>query len=132
MFWKIYLIAVTVFLVIDMVWLTVIAKNFYRKHIGFLLRDTFNIAPAILFYLIFLFALVIFVIMPAIEKGSWSYGLAYAALFGLVTYATYDLTNHATIKNWPLIVTVVDLLWGMFIASAVTLATFFIYNKIGW
>ncbi len=130
MWWKIYLTAVLVFLAIDMVWLGIIAKDFYRKQIGSLLKEDFNLLPAIIFYLLFVAALVIFVIQPAILKGSWTDALLYGALFGLVTYATYDLTNHATLKDWPLIVTLVDLVWGAFIASSVSLITFFAVTRI--
>ncbi len=130
MFLKIYIVALMVFLAIDVVWLGLIAKNFYREQIGHLMKDSFNFLPAIIFYLLFIFSLVVFVIMPAIEKGSWVHALTYGALFGLVTYATYDLTNHATLKDWPLLVTSIDLLWGAFIASSVSLITFFIITKI--
>ena len=130
MFLKTYLVALLIFLAIDMVWLTIIAKDFYKKHIGFLMNETVNITPAVIFYVLFVLALVVFVITPSIEKNSWVNALMFGAFFGLVTYATYDLTNHATLKNWPLIVTLVDLAWGAFIGSAVSVITFFIISKI--
>jgi uncharacterized membrane protein len=107
-FIKLYLIALPVFLAIDMIWLGFIAKSFYAQQIGFLIKPNINWAAAILFYLLFIVGLVIFVISPAIEKGSWVYALFSGALFGFITYATYDLTNLATLKDWPLLVTVVD------------------------
>lgn len=128
---KLYCIAVPIFFAIDMVWLGVAAKNFYAKHVGFLMKANVNWAAAILFYLLFIAGLVVFVVAPAIEKGSWARALLFGALFGLVTYATYDLTNLATLKDWPLVVTVVDLIWGTALAASVSVATYFIAARIG-
>lgn len=114
-----------------MVWLGVAAKNFYAKHVGFLMKANVNWAAAILFYLLFAAGLVVFVVAPAIEKGSWVRALLFGALFGLITYATYDLTNLATLKDWPLVVTVVDLIWGTTLAASVSVATYSIAAKIG-
>jgi uncharacterized membrane protein len=114
-----------------MVWLGVAAKNFYAKHIGFLMKANVNWAAAILFYLLFIAGLVVFVVVPALEKGSWVRALLFGALFGLITYATYDLTNLATLKDWPLVVTVVDLLWGTVLAASVSVGTYVIAAKIG-
>jgi uncharacterized membrane protein len=105
-----------------MVWLGVVAKPFYSRNLGFLMRSDVNWGAAILFYLLFITGLVLFVIAPAVEKGSWVRALGYGALFGLITYATYDLTNLATLKHWPVLVTVVDLGWGMVLAGAVSTA----------
>ncbi len=131
MFIKLYFIALPVFLVIDMIWLALIAKNFYAKQIGFLMKPNINWGAAIIFYLIFIVGLVLFVITLAIQKNSWSHAILFGALFGLVAYATYDLTNLATIKDWPVIVTVVDLIWGMVVAGLVSVISFFIASKIG-
>lgn len=130
MFIKLYAIALPVFFAIDIVWLGLVAKNFYRSQIGFLIKSDINWTAAIIFYLIFIIGLVAFVIAPATEKGSWTYALLYGALFGLVCYATYDLTNLALAKDWPLLVTVVDLAWGAVIAASVSSITYFIANKI--
>jgi len=131
MFIKLYLIALPVFLIIDMIWLGLVAKNFYAKHIGFLMKTDINWIAALVFYLIFIVGLVVFVITPALEKNSWITALLLGALFGLITYATYDLTNLATIKNWPLVVTIIDLIWGTVLAAVVSVISFFIANKIG-
>jgi uncharacterized membrane protein len=131
MFIKLYLIALPVFFGIDMVWLGLIAKNFYSAQLGYLMTKNPNWAAAILFYLLFIGGLVIFVIAPAVEKNNWTQALFMGILFGLMTYATYDLTNLATIKNWPLIVTVVDLIWGMTVSASVSVASFFIAKKLG-
>jgi len=131
MFIKLYFIALPVFLGIDMIWLVLVARGFYSKQIGFLMKTNVNWTAAIIFYLLFIVGLVIFVIAPALDKNSWQKALLLGALFGLITYATYDLTNLATIKNWPLLVTLVDLLWGTILAALVSIITYFIATKIG-
>jgi uncharacterized membrane protein len=131
MFIKLYLIALPVFFAIDMVWLGLVAKNFYRSQVGFLMKSDINWTAAILFYLLFIVGLVLFVITPAIEKGSWTHALLFGAFFGLIAYATYDLTNLATLKDWPLLVTIVDSAWGAVLAASVSTATYFIARKIG-
>jgi len=130
MFLKLFIIALPVFFVIDMVWLVLVAKKFYQEQIGFLMKPDINWFAAIIFYLLFIAGLIIFVISPAVEKHSWVHALLFGALFGLITYATYDLTNLATLKDWPLIVTVVDLIWGTVLASAISLITYLMANKI--
>ncbi len=130
-FVKLYLIALPVFFAIDMIWLGLVAKNFYKNQIGFLMTPTVNWVAAIIFYLLFIVGLVLFVIAPAVEKGSWTYALLFGALFGLITYATYDLTNLATLKDWPLLITIVDLAWGAVLAASVSVVTYLIASKIG-
>lgn len=130
MFIKLYAIALPVFFAIDMIWLGLIAKNFYKKQIGFLMTPNINWVAAIIFYLLFIVGLVFFVITPAIEKGSWVNAFFFGALFGLITYATYDLTNLATLKNWPLPLTIVDIFWGVTLGSLVSLITYFIASKV--
>ena len=131
MFIKLYAIALPVFFVIDMIWLGLIAKNFYRAQIGTLMKSDVNWLAALIFYLIFIAGLVVFVISPAIEKNSWTHALLLGALFGLVCYATYDLTNLAVAKDWPLLVTIVDLAWGAILAASVSTITYFIVSRIG-
>ena len=123
------MVAVAVFFAIDMAWLGLVAKNFYRNQIGSLMKDDINWTAAIIFYLLFVGGLVFFAIMPAIEKNSWAQALLYGALFGFMTYITYDLTNLATLKNWPLMVSVVDILWGTVLATSVSGVTYFVVNK---
>ena len=130
MFIKLFLIALPVFFVIDMLWLVLVAKSFYQEQIGFLMKPDINWPAAIIFYLLFISGLVIFVITPAFEKHSWIHAILFGGLFGLITYATYDLTNLATLKDWPLLVTVVDLIWGTILASSISLITYLIANKI--
>jgi uncharacterized membrane protein len=130
MFLKLFLIALPVFFAIDMVWLVLVAKNFYQKQIGFLMKPEINWFAAIIFYLLFIAGLVAFVISPAIEKHSLVHAILFGALFGLITYATYDLTNLATLKDWPLLVTVVDLIWGTVLAASISVITYIIAGKI--
>ena len=130
MFIKLFLIALPVFFVVDIIWLVLVAKKFYQEQIGFLMKPDINWFAAIIFYLLFIAGLVVFVISPAVAKHSWVHALLFGALFGLITYATYDLTNLATLKNWPLLVTVVDLIWGTVLAASISLITYFIANKI--
>jgi len=130
MFIKQFLIALPVFFVIDMIWLVLVAKKFYNRHLGFLMRPDINWYAAGLFYLLFIAGLVVFVISPAVEKHSLLHALLYGALFGLITYATYDLTNLATLRDWPMLVTVVDLLWGMVLSASVSVITYLIATGI--
>jgi uncharacterized membrane protein len=130
MFIKLFFIALGVFFAIDMVWLVLIAKKFYSKQIGFLMKPDINWTAAIIFYLLFIAGLVTFVISPAVGKHSWVHALLFGALFGLITYATYDLTNLATIKDWPVLVTIVDLAWGMVLSAAVSALTYVIFVKV--
>jgi uncharacterized membrane protein len=117
-----YLITLAVFFLVDMVWLGVVAKGFYRRHLGTMLSPKVNWGAAILFYLLFIAGLLIFVIRPALAQGPLLSALPLGALFGLISYATYDLSNLATLRDWPLIVTVVDLVWGTALGGLVSLA----------
>ncbi len=129
-FMKLYLVALPVFFIIDMIWLGLIAKGFYQKHLGFLMRPQVNWIPAILFYLIFIAGILIFVVIPAKADGSAVKAVWLGLIFGLVTYATYDLTNLATVKQWPLVVTVVDIIWGMILSASVGFLTYMISKAL--
>ena len=126
---KQYLVALTTFLVVDMIWLGVIAKNLYSKYLGDIMTDKVNWLAAIIFYLLFIVGLVIFVINPGLESKSLIKTIGLAALFGLITYTTYDLTNLATIRNWPLLITIIDLVWGMTLSTIVATITFLLLKK---
>ncbi len=129
MFIKLYAIALPVFFAFDMLWLGVIAKDLYRKEIGHLMKDVVNWQAAIIFYLLFILGLVFFVILPSIQKGSLLYAILVGAFFGFITYATYDLTNLAITRDWPFMITIVDLLWGSALGAIVCGTTYFIYTK---
>jgi len=115
-----YLITLAVFFLIDMVWLGVVAKGFYRRHLGSMLSPNVNWTAAILFYLLFIVGLLVFAIRPALVGGEPLKALFLGALLGLISYATYDLSNLATLKDWPLVVTIVDLVWGTVLGGAVS------------
>lgn len=115
-----YLLTLVVFFVIDMIWLGVVAKGFYRRQLGALMAPKVNWTAAMLFYLLFIMGLQVFAVRPALAAGLPLQALFYGALLGLISYATYDLTNLATLKDWPLVVTVVDLIWGTVLGGMVS------------
>lgn len=115
---KRYLVTAAVFLLIDIVWLVFISPKIYKAGIGHLMADKTNFIAAGAFYLIFIAALLFFVINPAIDKASVWQAVWTGAFLGLAMYATYDLTNLATLKGWPLHITLIDLAWGSFITAA--------------
>lgn len=108
-----------VFLVLDALWLSTMAARLYRPAIGHLMADGFALAPAAIFYVVYVLGIVVFAVAPALQTGRWTTALGLGALLGLVAYATYDLTNQATVRDWPLIVTMVDLAWGTLLSAAV-------------
>jgi uncharacterized membrane protein len=116
---KLYFVTLVAYIALDMLWVGLLARSFYQNYLGFLFANTFNWIPIVLFYLLFSIGLLVFVIIPGQQSGSLQNTLIFAALFGLVTYATYDLINFATLKDWPLLVTLVDLLWGMIVSTLV-------------
>ena len=122
---KLFLVSFITFLFLDAIWLGLIARGFYSKHLSLYLTDNVIWPSAFIFYIIFNIGLLIFVILPSIEKNSYSNLIIYSILYGLVTFATYDLTNHATIKDWPLIVSIVDMSYGMFVALVSSSAAFY-------
>lgn len=113
----IYLITFTVFIIIDLVWLGIVADGLYQKYLGHLLKKNVNWPAAIIFYGLFIFGLVVFVIMPAYHHQDLLQAFLRGGLFGLLMYATYDLTNLATLKDWPVPITLIDLTWGTFLGS---------------
>ena len=127
---KLYILTVPVFFVIDMLWLGFIAKGFYREKLAAFLSPTVNWHAAIIFYLLFIVGIIFFAVAPARAKDSLFITAMYGALFGFFTYATYDLTNLATLKNWPLSVVVVDILWGAVLCSVVASVSFLISKWI--
>jgi uncharacterized membrane protein len=115
-----YALTVLGFLVIDFVWLTVVAQSFYQKHLGSLLRDDPIVAAAAVFYLLYLVGVLVFVVLPALEAESFVRAVALGALFGLIAYATFDLTCYALFQGFPVIVVAVDLVWGAVLTASVS------------
>lgn len=123
-----YLLAAGLFVAIDAVWLSTMTKRFYNKHMSGMLAAKPNFVAAAVFYAIYILGIVVFVLNPALEKDSLSFAIGAGALLGLTMYATYDLTNQATLKKWPTILTVVDLAWGTFVTSLVSTIAFLILS----
>ena len=114
---------------LDFVWLGFIAKKLYYGEMGKILLEKPNMIPAMLFYIVYVVGVVVFVITPALEKQSLGHALGYGALFGFVAYATYDLTNLATLKDFSTKVVVVDLLWGAFLTAVVASVTYLVLHR---
>ena len=125
-----YLLTTPVFFLIDMTWLIGVARGFYKRELGALLRTDVVWWAAILFYLLFIVGILYYAVLPAHEAGSWTRALMLGALFGFFTYMTYDLTNYSTIKDWSLPLVFVDMLWGTVLSASVATVSFFIAKYI--
>lgn len=123
---KLYALTVPVFFIIDLIWLGVLAKGFYQKNLNALLSPKVKWPAAIIFYLIFIAGILIFAVIPAVVKDSWRHAVLWGALFGFFTYMTYEFTNLALLKNWPLNIVFVDILWGVVLCTSVATISFFI------
>jgi uncharacterized membrane protein len=121
-------VAFGIFIVIDFIWLILIAKKLYDRELKDIKKKRINWAAAVIFYIIYIAGVAFFVIMPAMEKGSIAFAVYAGAFFGLVAYATYDLTNLATMKGFPLKITIIDLIWGSFVTTAVSVLTYLILS----
>lgn len=126
---KLYLVTVVVFFLVDIIWLGFISKNLYKTYLGDLMAPKVNWAAAIIFYLLFIAGLIFFVIDPALTRNSLWYAVLAGGFFGLITYGTYDLTNLATLKGWPVTITLIDLAWGTFLNAATSGVTYLIAVK---
>ena len=127
---KLYLLTIPIFFVIDLLWLGVLAKGIYQKYLGSFLSEQVNWVAAIIFYLIFIAGIIFFAVLPAVEKDSLSRALLLGVLFGFFTYATYDLTNLATLKDWPMTIVFIDIIWGMVLSGLVSTASFLIAKRL--
>lgn len=126
-FWlKLYLLTVPVFFLIDMIWLGYVARNFYKEQLQSLLSPQVNWTAALLFYFIYIAGILFFAVRPGLEAGSLARACLSGALFGFFTYATYDLTNLATLRDWPVLVSVVDICWGTLLCTLVGSASYLI------
>ena len=121
-----YVVSLGVFLLIDLLWIGVIARNFYRRTIGNLLADKIKIAPTVIFYTFYVAILCYLVVYPNVQNNNLIGAAVGGALFGIVGYGTYDITNYALLKNWPLSVTIIDLIWGAFVSSTTAIIAFLI------
>ena len=123
---KLYFLTVPIFFIIDLLWLGVIAKGFYQQNLKYILIPKVNWTAAILFYLMYIAGILIFAVIPGLAKDSLRHAAVWGALFGFFTYATYDLTNLALLKDWPLNIVIVDILWGIVLCSAVASQSYFV------
>jgi uncharacterized membrane protein len=126
-----YATTLVVFALVDFVWLGFVAKDLYRNGIGHLMAETPNWTAAVLFYLAFVAGLVYFAVLPGLDAGAWQRAARDGALFGFFCYATYDLTNYATLRNWPLTMVVADLAWGAFVSTVAATVAFFVTRALG-
>lgn len=125
---KAYLLTTVVFFAIDILWLGAIAKNLYGKYLGKLLAPKVNWTAAMIFYLLFIVGIFYFAIVPSVEAASLEDAILKGALFGFFTYATYDLTNLATLRDWPIRIVFIDIIWGSILTASVSTAGFYIMN----
>lgn len=130
-FLKVYAVGAVVCFGLDLAWLGVIARGLYTSQLGHLMRPDVRWVPAVLFYLIYVAALIVIVVMPAVEKQSLGRAMLLGAFFGLAAYSAYDLTSLALIKDFPLMVAVVDLAWGTILSAAVSTAAYSVAVRWG-
>ena len=127
---KAYVFTLISFLGLDFLWLAVVARGFYSSQMGTLMRDNINFAAAGGFYLAYVAGIVFFAVAPALNEGSWTRAAINGAFLGLLAYGTSDMTNIATIKNWPVAMSIVDIAWGTFLTSFAALSGFFITRAL--
>lgn len=130
-FLQAYAASLVAFLLLDFAWLGLIARGFYRQQLGHLLSPDVRWIPAIIFYLLFIAAVVVFAVAPAVERGSLGRALLLGGFFGIVAYATYDLTNLATMKGFPTLVAAVDITWGGLLTAAVAAVGYLVASQVG-
>ena len=112
-----YAATMIVMVALDLLWLGVVAKPLYQQGIGHLMAARPNVPVAVMFYAMFPLGLMVFALVPYESPAAWGKTLFAAALFWLFTYATYDLTNLATLKDWPVSLSIIDVLWGVFVST---------------
>ncbi|HHZ07789.1 MAG TPA: DUF2177 family protein [Rhizobiales bacterium] len=126
-----YVATAVAFLAIDSVWLSVMASQFYRPLLGDLLAEDFDVAAAALFYVLYVGGIVFFAVRPAFADGRPATAAVSGAAFGLCAYGTYDLTNQATLRNWPTVVTVADLCWGTILTATAATIGYLVAARLG-
>lgn len=126
-----YAATAATFLILDLVWLGLVAKSFYRAKIGGLLLDQINLPAAVIFYLFYILGILIFAVTPALQSGSWRSAILFGSLFGFFAYGTYDMTNLATLRDWPVSMVVVDIVWGSFLTGISATVGFLVARQFG-
>ena len=128
---KMYIVTLIIFFAIDIIWLGFIAKDIYKEYLGFIMGEQTNWIAAIVFYMVYIIGLIFFALNPALQKDSLIYAALVGGFFGLITYATYDMTNLATLKDWPIFITAIDITWGTLLCSATSSISFIILRAMG-
>ena len=130
MIWLAYFtVTFVVFMGIDLIWLGFVAKNIYSKYLGYLMTPNVNWLAALIFYVIFIIGILYFVIAPSLVDRDFTQLVIRAMLFGFITYATYDLTNLATVRDWPITITIIDLIWGTTLSTSVSVISYLIITN---
>lgn len=128
-----YIAVLLVFGALDAIWLTTMSNLLYRPTLGDILLPGLRVAPALAFYLLYPIGVLIFAATPALKSGSVTTALVYGALFGAFAYGTYDLTNFATLRNWTLQITLLDIVYGAVVSSLAAAAAFYAARAVaGW
>lgn len=125
----VFIITMVIFAAIDLIWLGYLAKNLYEQKIGFVMADKINWIAALIFYIMYIGGILYFVIFPSLETGEWQTALLKGAILGVLCYGTYDLTNMATLKNWPYEIVIIDILWGAFLTGLTSTLSYIIAQK---
>jgi uncharacterized membrane protein len=123
---KKFIVTIAVFFLVDIFWLAFVARKLYKEYLGFIMADKVNVMAALIFYIIFIVGLIVFVINPSLAKESIQSAILMGMFFGFVTYATYDLTNLATLKDWPVLITIIDICWGTILSGTVSAISYLI------
>lgn len=121
-----YATTLVIFLAIDAVWLVTMSQRLYRRYLDAILAESVNLAPALLFYLVYVAGIIVFATTPAFSTDKWTTAAIYGALYGFFAYATYDLTNQATVRGWPTVITVADICWGSLLSAVAATLGFLI------
>ena len=130
MIWLAYFaVTFVIFMGIDLIWLGFVAKNIYSKYLGYLMAPQVNWMAAMVFYVIFIVGVLYFVIAPSLVDRDFTQLVIRAMLFGFMTYATYDLTNLATVRDWPITITIIDLIWGTTLSTSVSVISYLIITN---
>ena len=124
-----YFSTVLLFLAVDAIWLGIIARGFYRDQLGHLMLESPRLGLAMVFYLFYAAAITVLVVMPAVRSGVWWHAAVYGGILGLAAYGTYDITNTATLRDWPALVSVVDMAWGTVLTAGVAYVAWAIASR---
>ena len=126
-----YVATLVIFLAVDAVWLTIMATRLYKPTLGDILLPNFLVAPAAIFYLLFIVGILIFATAPAFASGQWTTALTYGALFGFFSYGVYDFTNWSTLRNWNATITIADVIWGTVLTGTAATLGFLVTQAVG-